>query len=191
MMHALVRHKVAELISLLNDDERLREERKKAKANRDKYSGVGATDDYSAPRKYGKIRMYFSQSSWLIPDTSIRPAAESSWNPSASDKKPAPVSDDEDFDPRGSSKPAAAPAPSRPAPPQGSQLWSLIYALINIDDDFGDFSTAPGQQPVVAKPAAAPVATFAAPAAAPVFAAPAAAKPAPKNLLDDFDFLGG
>jgi hypothetical protein len=39
-----VRHKMKELIGLISDDERLREERKKAKANKDKYTGVSVDD---------------------------------------------------------------------------------------------------------------------------------------------------
>lgn len=37
-----VRHKVKEIVEFIQDDDRLREERKKAKANRDKYIGVGS-----------------------------------------------------------------------------------------------------------------------------------------------------
>lgn len=35
-----VRHKVKEIIELVKNDERLREERKKAKKNKDKYQGM-------------------------------------------------------------------------------------------------------------------------------------------------------
>ncbi len=44
MLTQAVRHKVKELIGLISDDERLREERKKAKQNKDKYSGVSVDD---------------------------------------------------------------------------------------------------------------------------------------------------
>lgn len=37
-----VRHKVKEIVEFIQDDDRLRDERKKAKANRDKYIGVGS-----------------------------------------------------------------------------------------------------------------------------------------------------
>jgi len=37
-----VRHKVRELIDFIQDDERLREERKKAKKNKDKYIGMSS-----------------------------------------------------------------------------------------------------------------------------------------------------
>lgn len=43
--YVLVRQKVKELIELIQDDVRLREERKKAKATKDKYVGV-ASDDF-------------------------------------------------------------------------------------------------------------------------------------------------
>ncbi len=38
----IVRHKVKEIVEFIQDDDRLRDERKKAKANRDKYVGVGS-----------------------------------------------------------------------------------------------------------------------------------------------------
>lgn len=37
-----VRQKVKEMVEFVQDDERLREERKKAKKNRDKYTGVSS-----------------------------------------------------------------------------------------------------------------------------------------------------
>jgi hypothetical protein len=40
MFIVLVRHKVKELIEFVQDDDRIREERKRAKANRDKYVGL-------------------------------------------------------------------------------------------------------------------------------------------------------
>ena len=39
---AIVRHKVKELILLVQDDERMRTERKRAKKNRDKYTGMSS-----------------------------------------------------------------------------------------------------------------------------------------------------
>jgi hypothetical protein len=36
----LVRHKVKELVEFVQDDDRIRDERKKAKNNRDKYIGM-------------------------------------------------------------------------------------------------------------------------------------------------------
>ncbi len=36
----LVRHKVKEFIEFVQDDDRIRDERKRAKANRDKYVGM-------------------------------------------------------------------------------------------------------------------------------------------------------
>ena len=46
-----VRQKVKELIDFVKDDERLREERKKAKKNRDKYVGMSGL---SASLHYGR-----------------------------------------------------------------------------------------------------------------------------------------
>ena len=37
-----MRNRAKDLLALINDDEALREERKKAKKNRDKYVGVGS-----------------------------------------------------------------------------------------------------------------------------------------------------
>ncbi|CAF2543901.1 unnamed protein product [Rotaria sp. Silwood2] len=42
-----VRHKVKEIIEFIQDDDRLRDERKKAKTNRDKYIGVGSESSSS------------------------------------------------------------------------------------------------------------------------------------------------
>ena len=47
-----VRHKVRELIEFIQDDDRLREERKKAKKNKDKY--VGLSSDAGLGGRYGK-----------------------------------------------------------------------------------------------------------------------------------------
>ena len=47
----IVRHKVKDLVELVQDDERLKQERKRAKKNRDKYRGV-SSDDFT--RKYSK-----------------------------------------------------------------------------------------------------------------------------------------
>ncbi len=58
-----VRHKVKEIIEFIQDDDRLRDERKKAKANRDKYVGVGS--DTSS--RYGsKNHFLFSSSDKLM-----------------------------------------------------------------------------------------------------------------------------
>jgi hypothetical protein len=42
-----VRNRAKDLIALINDDEALREERKKAKKNRDKYVGVGSNGKFT------------------------------------------------------------------------------------------------------------------------------------------------
>ena len=52
----LVRHKVKEIIDIIQDDTRLRYERKRAKANRDKYVGMSSDvieDNFYS--KYGKL----------------------------------------------------------------------------------------------------------------------------------------
>ncbi|CAF1401949.1 unnamed protein product [Adineta steineri] len=45
-----VRHKIKEIVEFIQDDDRLREERKKAKTNRDKYVGVGSN---TSTTRYG------------------------------------------------------------------------------------------------------------------------------------------
>lgn len=49
--YCLYRHKVKELIDFIQDDEKLREERKKAKKNKDKY--VGMSSDAMGVRGFG------------------------------------------------------------------------------------------------------------------------------------------
>ena len=52
----LVRHTVKEIIDIIQDDTRLRDERKRAKANRDKYVGMSSDvieDNFYS--KYGKL----------------------------------------------------------------------------------------------------------------------------------------
>ena len=44
-----VRNRAKDLIALINDDEALRDERKKAKKNRDKYVGVGSNGKFTPP----------------------------------------------------------------------------------------------------------------------------------------------
>lgn len=48
-----VRHKVKELIELVQDDDRLKQERKRAKKNRDKYKGVSCE---AFSRSYSKFK---------------------------------------------------------------------------------------------------------------------------------------
>ena len=50
----LVRHKVKELIEIVQDDQRLRDERKKAKKSRDKYKGV-SSDEVARKYDYSKF----------------------------------------------------------------------------------------------------------------------------------------
>lgn len=49
-----VRNKVKEIISLVQDNERLREERKRAKKNRDKYVGMSSEDARFQTGRYSK-----------------------------------------------------------------------------------------------------------------------------------------
>jgi hypothetical protein len=61
----VVRHKAKEIVDFMQDDDRLREERKKAKVNRDKYVGVGS--DTSSSSRYSKYYLFsFSYSSYLF-----------------------------------------------------------------------------------------------------------------------------
>lgn len=52
-----MRHKVKEIIEFIQDDDRLRDERKKAKVNRDKYVGVGSDTSTS---RYGMLNLGFN-----------------------------------------------------------------------------------------------------------------------------------
>ena len=54
MQMFLVRHKVKELIEIVQDDQRLRDERKKAKKSRDKYKGV-SSDEVARKYDYSKF----------------------------------------------------------------------------------------------------------------------------------------
>lgn len=54
------RHKVKELIEFIQDDEKLREERKKAKKNKDKY--VGMSSDAIGVRGFGMLCNWFFSS---------------------------------------------------------------------------------------------------------------------------------
>jgi hypothetical protein len=47
-----VRHKVKEIIEFVQDDDRVRDERKKAKANRDKYVGMSSESSSYRYSKY-------------------------------------------------------------------------------------------------------------------------------------------
>ena len=55
-MFVLVRQKTKELIDLIQDDDRLRDDRKKAKKNKDKYIGMS---NESMDYKYSKLILYF------------------------------------------------------------------------------------------------------------------------------------
>lgn len=51
-----IRHKVKELIDFIQDDDRLREERKKAKKNKDKY--VGMSSEARMGGRFGKFNFF-------------------------------------------------------------------------------------------------------------------------------------
>ena len=53
----LVRHKVKELMDFIQDDERLREERKKAKKTKDKY--IGMSSEYQGGSRYSESVLFF------------------------------------------------------------------------------------------------------------------------------------
>jgi len=55
-----VRQKVKEMLEFVQDDDRLREERKKAKKNRDKY--IGVSSDSMSGFRYCKSLISFSRS---------------------------------------------------------------------------------------------------------------------------------
>lgn len=57
-----VRHKARELIDFIQDDDRLRDERKKAKKNKDKYIGVSSEGGMGGSG--GRYRGSFNDSSW-------------------------------------------------------------------------------------------------------------------------------
>jgi len=57
LVQFLVRHKVKEIIEFIQDDDRLRDERKKAKVNRDKYVGVGSDTSTSRYSMFIFIKM--------------------------------------------------------------------------------------------------------------------------------------
>lgn len=54
----IYRHKVKELIEFIQDDEKLREERKKAKKNKDKFIGM-SNEGVSGARGFGKYHLMF------------------------------------------------------------------------------------------------------------------------------------
>lgn len=55
----LVRHKVKEIIEFIQDDDRLRDERKKAKTNRDKYVGVGSDASTSHYSQFNFVLFFY------------------------------------------------------------------------------------------------------------------------------------
>lgn len=53
----IFRHKVKELIEFVQDDEKLREERKKAKKNKDKFIGL-SNEGISGSRNFGRYKSF-------------------------------------------------------------------------------------------------------------------------------------
>ena len=58
IFYASVRHKVKEILDLIQNDERLRDERKKAKKNKDKYQGMSG-ESMRFHSGYSKFLGYF------------------------------------------------------------------------------------------------------------------------------------
>ena len=54
-----MRNRAKDLLALINDDEALREERKKAKKNRDKYVGVGSDGTKPTLAQSEELRVLF------------------------------------------------------------------------------------------------------------------------------------
>lgn len=62
----LVRHKVKELLEFIQDDDRIRNERKKAKANRDKYVGMSNESSYHRYSNYLFFSFFIYNSFFII-----------------------------------------------------------------------------------------------------------------------------
>ncbi len=59
-----VRQKVKDLLEFLSDDERIRDERKKAKKNQSRYQGIGNRDDFGGSSSHhGDYNSYDDESS--------------------------------------------------------------------------------------------------------------------------------
>lgn len=59
-----VRQRVKELVEFVQDDDRLRDERKKAKKNKDKY--IGVSSDSMGYRGYCKLVLKSSMNRWIV-----------------------------------------------------------------------------------------------------------------------------
>lgn len=59
-----VRQRVKELVEFVQDDDRLRDERKKAKKNKDKY--IGVSSDSMGYRGYCKLVLKSNMNRWIV-----------------------------------------------------------------------------------------------------------------------------
>ncbi len=67
ILYFLVRHKVKDLIEFIHDDDRIRDERKKAKANRDKYIGMSNESSSYGYSKHFAFLLFISNF-WINSD---------------------------------------------------------------------------------------------------------------------------
>lgn len=192
-----VRQKAKDLCALLVDDDRLRDERKKAKANKDKYTGVsnehfrgggggsfgGSSRDYSSRedtwerREGGRQRGGFSDE----PDSGV-----SSFR---SDRNGGGFSDRDDGFGSLRSEPKKEQAPAAAAP--AANLLDLMGdspapAAAAPAADFGDFDPRGSSAPAAAPAASSGFGDFANFSAAPAPAASTPAAPAASGGFGDF-----
>ncbi|KJE94045.1 Clint1 protein [Capsaspora owczarzaki ATCC 30864] len=123
-----VRHKAKDLIGLIQDDERLREERRKAKVNRDKYTGTGHV---TSGDRYGGFSSSERYDDYDAPRANL--------GSDSSGRKAVPRRG------RQALPPAAAARGTTTAtailPPFGSSSHSAIPHRSHDDDDFGNFAS--------------------------------------------------
>lgn len=73
-----IRQKTKDLVELIQDDDRLRDERKKAKKNKDKYIGVASTDNMSSASRYKDNTTWNEDTFTTTPDSQLEDIDE--WN---------------------------------------------------------------------------------------------------------------
>lgn len=146
-----IRHKVKELIEFIQDDERLREERKKSRKNRDKY--VGVSGNYGDTSYIGRTAVY---------DWDNSSCRDNRWNETGgTDFRP--YSDSHDIDnnsvddaydckservTRAERRDVTPPKVSEPQPNQVDLLSQDVtsgdsWSQAGKEDDFADFNSAP------------------------------------------------
>ncbi|CAL8123411.1 unnamed protein product [Orchesella dallaii] len=155
---ANVRHKAKEMVELIQDEERLRDERKKARKNRDKYVGIGSdkmmtskwSDDYdygnnedekSSPPSRSKSKPYSDSDA----DFSRSMSSSSNNNFRSKPSPPSPAMEAEDFDPRGGEANDFGDFRSAPTIAATTKTASLSFpsaASNNTSSDFADFQSA-------------------------------------------------